>query len=155
MNDKILDEIKKICDGIDGTKYIRDVPEEAKKLAKDNNIIIVVGGSDDLMYCYGANCYLTHHCEHGYGWDGNTLENISDKQLEKEARQLGLKIWWCGVIVKAGLEIENYDVDKNGAFSYSVGDDIEALDFKVMENGEVYCTGKIIRLPDGFENALI
>ncbi len=147
-----LEEIKAICDGIE---YSRDVPNEAKELAKENNIVIIVGGSDDLMYCYGAECYLTDYCEHSYGWDGDTLKDISDKQLEKEAEQLGLMIWWCGEIVDAGLKIENYDTNKNGAFSYSVKDGIEALDFKVVEDdNDVYCTGKIIKLPDGFKHAL-
>ena len=146
-----LEEIKAICDGIE---YSRDVPNEAKELAKENNIVIIVGGSDDLMYCYGAECYLTDHCEHSYGWDGDTLKDISDKQLEKEAEQLGLMIWWCGKIEDTGLKIEGYDTEKSGAFSYSVKDGIEALDFKVMEDNDVYCTGKIIKLPDGFKNAL-
>ena len=145
---KILEKIKTICNGI---QYSRDVPEEAKKLAKENNIIIVVGGSDDLMYCYGAECYLTDYCEHGYGLDGDTLKDISDKKLQKEAKQLGLMIWWCGEIEDAGLKIDNYSITKNGAFSYSVNDNIKSLDFKVMEEDDVYCTGKIIQLPNDFK----
>ena len=147
----VLNQVKEICDGIE---YSRDVPDEAKMLAKENNIVIVVGGSDDLMYCYGAKCYLTDHCEHSYGWDGDTLKDISDKKLKKEAKQLGLMIWWCGKIKDGGLEIEGYNTDENGAFSYSVNDGIEVLDFKVMEEDEVYCTGKIIKLPDTFKSAL-
>ena len=146
-----LEEIKAICDGIE---YSRHVPKEAEELAKENNIVIILGGSDDLMYCYGAKCHLTDYCEHSYGWDGDTLKDISDKQLEKEAEQLGLMIWWCGEIEDAGLKIEGYDTEKSGAFSYSVKEEIEALDFKVMEDNDVYCTGKIIKLPDGFKNAL-
>lgn len=149
---KAIKAIKAICDGIE---YSRHVPKKAEELAKKNNIVIIVGGSDDLMYCYGAECYLTDYCEHSYGWDGDTLKGISDKQLEKEAEQLGLMIWWCGEIKDAKLKIENYDIDKNGAFSYSVKEGIEALDFKVMEDeNDVYCTGKIIKLPDTFKNAL-
>ena len=142
-----LEKIKSICDGIE---YSRDVPNEAKEIAKENNIVIIVGGSDDLMYCYGAESYLTNYCEHSYGWDGDTLENISDKKLENEARQLGLKIWWCGVIEDAYLRMPGYSTDKSGAFSYTVNENIESLDFKVMEEDSVYCTGKIIQLPDNF-----
>lgn len=146
----ILQKLHELCDGIE---YSRDVPQEAKTLAKDNGIIIIVGGSDDLMYCYGTYSYLTEYCEHSYGWDGDSLKNISDKKLQKEASQLGLKIWWCGQIVEDNLTIENYDTDKNGAFYYTVNDDIEALDFKVMEDNDVYCTGKIIKLPEGFNHS--
>jgi len=149
-----LQEIKNICDGIE---YSRDVPEEAKRIAKENNIIIIVGGSDDFMYCYGADCYLTDYVEHSYGWDGDTLKYIDDKNLQKEAEQLGLMIWWCGEIVDEGLKIDGYDTKESGAFSYSVNESIESLDFKVLEdytNRDVYCTGKIIQLPKNFKPQL-
>ncbi len=143
-----LEKVKSICDGIE---YSRDIPEEAKQIAKENNIVVIVGGSDDLMYCYGADCYLTDHVEHGYGWDGDTLKN-AHKKLRKEAKQLGLMIWWCGKILEDGLKIEGYDTEKSGAFSYTVNEEIESLDFLVMEEGDVYCTGKIVRLPEGFKS---
>ena len=95
MNNNI-DKIYELVNGID---YSRDIPKEAELLAKNNNIIIIVGGSDDLMYCYGAESYLTRRCEHGYGWDGSLLQNIHDKNLECEAKQLGLEIYWCGKIL--------------------------------------------------------
>ena len=147
-----LEQIKKICDGIE---YSRDVPEEAKEIARESNIVIIVGGSDDLMYCYGAECYLTDYCEHGYGWDGDTLKDISDKKLESEASQLGLMIWWCGKIESENLSIDNYDLDKQGSFSYTVNKNIETLDFKVVEDDrKVYCTGKIIQLPEWFKPSI-
>lgn len=149
---KILEQIKEICHGIE---YNRDVPEEAKELAAKNNIIIIIGGSDDLMYCYGAKCYMTEYCEHGEGWDGCDLaQHASEKKLRKEAKQLGLKIFWCGSIKKTGEKINNYDTKKSGAFSYTVNENIKSLDFIVyedMETKEVYCTGKIIQLPEDFK----
>ncbi len=147
-----LKEIQAICDGI---KYSRHIPDEAIKLAIENNIVVIVGGSDDLMYCYGAECYLTDWIEHSYGWDGDTLENISDEKLKAEAKQLGLKIWWCGTITDgyAVHKIDGYNINESGAFSYSVNNDIESLDFKVMEDDDVYCTGKIIQLPINFKTA--
>jgi len=145
----VLQEIKKICDGIE---YSRDVPNKAKELAKENNCIIIVGGSDDLMYCYGAKCYLTDFCEHAAGWDGEDLTKSHDKQLKKEAKQLGLKIFWCGKIEDSNETIEGYNVDESGAFSYTVNNNIESLDFKVMEDNDVYCTGIIIKLPNNFKS---
>ena len=145
-----LKQIQNLCEGI---QYSRNIPEEAKKLAKENNVVVIVGGSDDLMYCYGADSYLADHCEHGYGWDGDSLEGISDNKLEFEAKQLGLKIWWCGEIEDKGLKIEGYSTTNSGAFSYSVNDQIESLDFKVFEDNDVYCTGKIIKLPSDFNRA--
>jgi hypothetical protein len=147
-----LKKIQQLCDEI---QYSRDIPEEAKKLAKENNIIVIVGGSDDLMYCYGADCYLTDEQEHGYGWYGEDLTTIKgNKKLKKEAKQLGLKIWWCGKIEDCYLSIEDYNVNDSGAFSYSVNEDINHLNFKVMEDEDVYCTGIVIQLPENFVSSL-
>ena len=149
---KILNELKEICSGI---QYTRDVPEEAKNIAIENNIIIIVGGSDDLMYCYGAKSYLTDMQEHSYGWDGCDLTKIKgEKKLKKEAKQLGLKIWWCGFIKDDHLKLEGYDSDKSGAFSYTVNENIKSLDFLVMEDEDIYCTGIIIQLPDNFKPSI-
>ena len=85
----MLEKIQKLCDGIE---YSRDIPKEAEALAKENGIIVIVGGSDDLMYCYGADSYLTDQVEHGVGWDGEDLTIYEyDKSLRKEAKQLGLR----------------------------------------------------------------
>lgn len=150
---EILTQIQKICDGIE---YSRHIPEEAKNLAKENNILIIVGGSDDLMYCYGADSYLANEVEHGVGWDGEDLTKYEhDKKLRKEAKQLGLKIWWCGKIEDKGLFIKDYSVSESGAFSYSVNSEIKHLNFKVLERGnepDVYCTGIIIKLPEDFKS---
>jgi len=147
----ILEQIKELCDGI---PYTRHIPKEAEELAIKNNIIVIVGGSDDLMYAYGAESYLTDYCEHSEGWDGCDLsKHASDKQLRKEAKQLGLKIFWCGSIDETGEKIEAYNTDESGAFSYSVNENIEHLNFKVLERNDskdVYCTGIIIKLPKDF-----
>jgi len=147
----MLKKIQEICEGIE---YSRDIPKEAEKLAKENNIIVIVGGSDDLMYCYGAKSYLTEQCEHSYGWDGDDLTDTGESELDLEALQLGLKIFWCGSIQDTGETIKDYDIDKSGAFSYQVSKDIEHLNFKVMEDNDVYCTGIIIQLPNNFKSAV-
>lgn len=155
MNNKI-EEIYQIVNNIE---YSREIPKEAEQIAKDNNIIVIVGGSDDLMYAYGSKCYLTDYCEHCYGWDGNTLRDICDKLLENEATQLGLEIYWCGKILDKNeniiKEIPEYDYKKSGAFSYKVNENINHKHFIVLEEKNdptnVYCTGIIIELPKDFK----
>lgn len=148
----MLKKIQKICEGIE---YSRHIPKEAEKLAKENNIVVIVGGSDDLMYCYGAKSFLTEHEEHSEGWDGcNLAKDAGRKKLRKEAKQLGLKIFWGGSIQDTGETIKDYDIDKSGAFSYQVAENIKHLEFKVMEDKSVYCTGIIIQLPDNFVSAV-
>lgn len=150
-----MQNIEKLYLMVNGIEYTREIPKEAEIFAKENNLIVIVGGSDDLMYCYGANSYLTNRCEHSYGWDGDDLIDISDKQLENEAYQLGLEIYWCGKILKRKKKLQNYNVAKNGAFSYKVKDGIKFKDFIVYEDlnphSDVYCTGIIIELPENFK----
>ncbi len=148
----MLKKIQEICEGMG---YRTGVPIEAFKLAEENNIIIIIGGSDDLMYCYGANSFLTEHEEHGEGWDGCDLsKDASEPELLKEAKQLGLKIFWEGKIEKTGETIKDYDSDKMGAFSYKVNENLESVTFKVVDDEYIYCTGIIIQLPNDFESAI-
>ena len=147
--------MEKLYEMVNGIEYTIHIPKEAEQYAKQNNMVVIVGGSDDLMYCYGADSYLTSYCEHCYGWDGDDLIDIDDKQLEKEAEQLGLEIYWCGLIEGTNKRIEDYSVEKSGAFSYKVKDGIEFKNFIVYEDekhDEVYCTGIIIKLPDNFKS---
>lgn len=146
-----MEELFTICNGIE---YTRQIPKEAKQYAKENGFIIIVGGSDDLMYCYGSKSYMTDEIELSYGWDGGDFSDTSDEQLRNEAHQLGLKVWWCGEIKKTKEKIDGYDVVNSGAFSYSVKDGIEYKNFIVYEDekhDEVYCTGIIIKMPENFK----
>jgi len=150
----MLEKIQKLCDGIE---YSRDIPKEVEALAKENGIIVIVGGSDDLMYCYGADSYLTDQVEHGVGEGEDLTIYEYDKSLRKEAKQLGLKIWWCGEIKSSGERKPKYSTAESGGFSYSVNPDIEHLEFKVLEDAgtdyeDVYCTGIIIKLPENFKS---
>jgi len=156
--------IDKIYGIVNGIEYSRDIPEEAKELAKENNCIVIVGGSDNLMYVYGAKSFLVDYIEHGYGWGGTDFseyENMDKEDYDIDAifeiNQLGLEIYWCGKIETSSKKIENYNTDKSGAFSYKVKEGIRFKDFTVYENSkkeEVYCTGIIIQLPDDFKSSL-
>jgi len=149
---EILNDLYELCNGI---IYSHHVPKEAEQLAKNNGFIIIVGGSDDLMYAYGAESYLTDYIEHGYGLDGNNLEEISDSNLQNEASQLGLKIFWCGRISGSKEEIPNYDINEKGFFCYTVNSNIQSKEFIVYSDSDkkdIYCTGLIIKLPDDFES---
>lgn len=152
---EVLNRIQEICNGI---PYTREIPFEAEKLAKENNIVIIVGGSDDLMYCYGAKSYMTDYCEHSEGWDGVDLTiHACDDELMDEAAQIGLKVFWCGKIERTGEKIDGYNTKESGAFSYVVKSGIEFRNFLVMEDidsDDVYCTGIAFRLPDDFKPCL-
>jgi len=152
-NNQVLQKTKELL----GEVVYRDsLSKEAIQYAKDNNLIIIIGGSDDLMYAYGADCYLTDYEEHDAGWEGEDLSFANNNKLRKEASQLGLKILWCGKIQDKQI-IENYSIEESGAFNYLVNPDIESLDFIIYENykedGEVYGKGLIVKLPENFKKS--
>jgi hypothetical protein len=143
--------INKLFELLNGIEYSRDIPEEAKEMAEKEGYIIILGGSDDLLLCYGAKSWMTEYEEHGYGWDGEDFKNIADKKLQDEANQLGLEIFWNGK--NQSNKIKNYDWEKQGSFSYKVKDEVESKKFIVYEDiktKEVYCTGLIVKLPNNF-----
>ncbi len=147
----MINKIYELCNNI---AYTRSVPDEAIELAHKHGYIILVGGGDDLMYAFGADCWLTKHCEWNYGWDGCDFSEQEDlsEELKKETDILGLKIWWCGKIKHTRRCIPDYDTEKKGAFSYTVRPEIESKEFTVLEKlgePEVYCTGLIVKLPEG------
>lgn len=151
----MTENIEKCYDLIKSIEYCEDIPKEAIDFAKNNNLIIIMGVSNELMCRYGSKSYLTDYCEHSFGWNGNLLNDISDKKLENEARQLGLEIFWCGeiknndgVVIKS---LPNYSIEKNGKFFYTVKDGINFKNFIVNDDEtKIYCTGIIIELPKNF-----
>jgi hypothetical protein len=149
---KDLDTLNKLFELCNGIAYNRSIPDEAEDLAANNGFIVLVGGSDDLMYAYGAKCYLTDQGELSYGWNGFDFSatDLNDSELKRETDILGLKIWWCGKIKHTGEILPWYDTDTKGAFSYSVKEGLLCKEFTVFENvgkPEVYCTGLIVKLP--------
>ncbi len=157
----ILDKIQQLCDGLE---YREDPCEEAQQLAKDNNCIIVIGASDDLMETYGVHCELTENRGRGEfgcfdGTDFSELQKYIDdgdnyrdyRQLKKEIDSIGLKVFWYGEIEGTGIKQENYNYEEMGCFCYTVKDGIEYRDFKVYEDGKIYCTGKVIKMPESAE----
>ena len=152
-NTQVLKKAKELLGEV---VYRENLSKEVIQYAKDNNLIIIMGGSDDLMYVYGVDCYLTDYEEHDAGWDGEDLSLSENESLNKEASQLGLKILWCGKIQDKQI-IENYSIEESGAFNYLVNDNINSLEFIIYENskedGEVYGKGLIVELPKNFEIA--
>lgn len=130
-----------------GAEYDRNFPPQtAVELAKAAGVIIVAGASDDLMELYGAirdefGCY-----------DGGTAlldakgllghwESVCDRGDQDEIRQ------WFVREAKA-KKIEAIWAPKEPEASWVYQTDIPHITFDVMEDGELYCRGLLIRLAD-------
>lgn len=121
---------KELAEKLDGTEYDKLVNfhsnmEHVYDSARDNNLVIVFGASDDLMEfrgaiddeadCYGGGIVMVN--KNGTGFDAiskNCIEAIWDRD--------------------------------NVAWQYET--DIPHETFKVMEDGQVYCIGIVFSLDD-------
>ena len=118
--------------------YSRTVNKGAIKIAKENNILIIVGYSDDLFYCYGADCSLVREVEHCYpcGIDFNN-ETFAEfgKFSTHEAKQLDLIYTF-----------------KDGRFNFKVNEKLNFVTFDVCEYDKSCGIGIAIELPNNFIN---
>lgn len=135
--------INKIAKMLNGREYLNEVTPEIRKLAKENNIVIVYGRSDDLMIFDGAiqdevGCY-----EGGVAYFNNNglfspeddficsdCKNCKYIQIERNKCKI---IWgkWCV---------------SNVAWTYLT--DIPHNTFDITEDGEIYCKGIVFSLDD-------
>lgn len=100
---------------LDGRQYCKETSFEIEQLAKDNNLLIVFGASDDLCEFRGA-IYDEFGC-----YDGGEIE--CEDLLEK---------------------IEAVWSEKDGEPSWSYKTDIPHSEFKIYEDDELYCIGIVI-----------
>ncbi len=102
---------------LDGRQYLAETTSQIEQLAKDNNLLIVYGGSDDLCEFRGAiddemDCY-----------EGRM---ITHKELSKPIEAI-----WC-------------PKDIDCAWSYKT--DLPYSEFRIFEGNELYCIGIVVNL---------
>lgn len=99
---------------LNGRQYCEEVTPEIEQIAKDNNLLIVFGYSDDLCELRGAifgeiGCY-----------DGGT---ITHKELPKPIEAL-----WCS--------------GRDCTWSYET--ELPHAEFNIYEGDELYCIGMVV-----------
>jgi hypothetical protein len=132
-----------------GIEYTRHIPQEAEDYAIKHNLIVIVPGSDDLFYAYGADCYLTQQVEFDC-WDGTDFED-ADNDLKNEVKKYNLKVLWCGRIDDT-IFIKDYSILEKGAFSYQV--DVKHKHFPIMEEKNVILLDNKTVIDNGVEREL-
>lgn len=101
-------------------KPYRDLPKEAIETAKNNNIVIVYGQSDDLLEFDGA-LYDEFGC-----YEGGTFYFDKDGNNVKEMTRNIIQAIWCG---------------DNTEWTWSYKTTIPHENFEMMDDGEKYCQG--------------
>lgn len=120
---------KEFADKLNGREYATypQFTTSEVETAKENGWIIVYGASDDLMEFEGA-IYDEAGC-----YDGGNVYFDKDGVGEDKANCITAK--WCEVV-------------DNKLVCWSYETDIPHENFKIMEDGEVYCLGMIISVED-------
>lgn len=128
---------------LDGRQYLHEITQGETDIAKENNLVIVFGASDDLMKLNGVfadeiNCYDGGSVliEPDGGIISQTeCEDCSQCkfQIAAKAKAHELKALWC----------EN---DKGASWTYEI--DIPFATFNIMEDAELYCVGIVFSLDD-------
>lgn len=134
---------KQLAEMLDGIEYPADraITKETKNQAKEDGLVIVYGGSDDLTEFDGAIYDERSAWEGAKHWVVGTglypANRCDDERCPNYERPstnnaVPLKAIWCG---PSGASWE---------FDFPVAHET----FKVMEDGEVYCYGIVFSLAD-------
>lgn len=120
---------QQIADMIEGRKYGEEITKEIEAIAKDNDILILFGASDDLLEFRGA-VHDEYDCHRG-GYCYVTKKG----RITKKAKNTRLKIeaLWGG--------------DASGEVSWEIIPDTTHVRFNIFDQcGEHYCIGAVVDL---------
>ena len=128
---------EQLAERLDGRKYGCEITLEDRGLAEKNGLIIVFGGSDDLMLLDGAERDEVGVYSGGTayfnkkGLFSSECEEDDCPYAEKElAKCKTITALWCPTT--------------GGSWAYET--DIPHATFKIYEDGELYCTGIVFEV---------
>ena len=131
--------IKEIAKQLENSQYRNIGSKELFEKAKENNIVILYGASDDILEIEGA---FRDEVDSDGGRDFNILTEDDNAEDYSFLKDLNIKIYWHGMI-NDKQEIET-DIPWTFAFNDKFKDKIE--EFTIIEDDETNCIGLIIQL---------
>lgn len=125
---------------INGREYPFQLTKEEQQIAKQNNLLVVCGSSDDIVEFYGVfndEYYVGHNSVCHVNDDGviQDWESI-DHNNEEIARKYFQRI--DGPKIK----IVYLWGENNASWSYEI--EVEHYTFNIIEDDEIYCIGAVI-----------
>ncbi len=129
------DIIKNLAEMLNGLQYPKEPGDEILALAKENNCVIVFGSSDDLMEFRGSI-----YDEIG-AWEGTTAYLNKDGLFDSDC-----ECKYAQQAKEACKTIEAIWCEKDRDCSWSYKTEIPHIEFKVMEDDEIYCYGIVFSL---------
>jgi len=152
---------QQLAERMNGNECRDEISDELETLAKENNLVVIFGASDDLVELRGA---INDECGAGIFYlDRNGLiqNECGDEdciyyreKLEeglKSGKIIEVKAWWCGECEGETLEDSIFDPIGKPNWCYtSIGILLKHSPFRIMEDNECYCLGMAIDLDEIF-----
>lgn len=139
---------EQLAELLNGNEYRDEMTKEQEQAAKQNNLLVLFGASDDLLEMRGAirdevgaydgELYADGEEENTYHKAiGNEVLPISDECDNDDNPRL-IRAEWCP--------------DDQPALSWRISSNIPYASFTIKEDGEPYCEGIIIDIDDIIPN---
>lgn len=131
---------KQLAAQLNGREYGKEITKEEEKLARENNLVVVFGYSDDLCELRGA---ITD--EVGCYDGGEFLINKNGVlDINDEDSKVLEKYNLTGHVTKGSRKIEILWGKDDYSFTYKT--DIPHETFDILEDGSKYCRGIVFSL---------
>lgn len=136
--------VKEFAEMLNGREYGEEITQEESILAKENNLVVVYGASDDLMEFEGA---IYDELD---AWEG-TIARLSKEGILKSPCddhpdfcahkcKYFVDVWKYAKTIKA--------VWGQNGISWTYETEIPHETFNIMEDGDVYCRGIVFSMDD-------
>lgn len=138
---------EELASKLNGVEYREELSDELNQVARESGLLVVYGGSDDLLYLGGVGddeigCYDGGKliiCPDGDGIMLDVVEDLEDDEPERLSK-IGFNKEKGNIVDVKWCEEDGYSWTYDSKIPYST--------FDVMEDGEKYCRGIVININD-------
>lgn len=131
---------KEMAMRLNGREYLEEITRDEENLAKENELVVVFGYSDDNTEVYGAIR------EEVGTYNGGMIYLTKDGVFEPECGESDCPYYKAAI--KDSKTIEAVWGDEKVGASWSYKTDIPHETFNIYEDGELFCVGIIFSLED-------
>lgn len=137
---------EQLAEMLNGRQYRSEISREEAATAKDSNLVVVYGASDDLMEFKGA----IH--EELSAWDGATAYLVKKKEGWEPVSEEDYESY-LQVLDDVGMadHLKMYEIyaewsPEDPECSWLITTEIPNATFDILEDGELYCRGIVFSL---------
>lgn len=136
-----MTSVKEFAEMLNGREIGKEITQGEVKLAKENNLVVVYGASDDLMEFEGA---ITKEID---CWMGVTVYILQNEIIHRsDYKDLDSYSLDYKIPDLTNTKSITSEWDSNAVPSWQYYTDIPHETFDIMEDGEVYCRGIVFSM---------